>query len=325
MAIDGPAVGAAGEDPLDAYSRVVSGVAAALAPSVLSLLVERRSRGGGRSPAGSGSAWVLTADGYLVTSAHVVHGAAGGVAHVPDGRQLPFEVVGEDVLSDLAVVRAGGGDLVAAAVGDADRLRVGELVVAIGNPHGLAGSVTAGVVSALGRSLPTRSGDHVSVVENVIQTDAALNPGNSGGALADSHGRVVGVNTALAGYGLGLAVPVNATTLGMIGALIRDGRVRRAFLGVAGRAQPLSPRTAARLGRPRGMQVVEVVPGSAAEAAGIRRGDVIVEVDGHPVQTATDLQRLMTSELVDRFAVLAVIRDGELRTVTVIPAELRAA
>ncbi|HEX4579650.1 MAG TPA: trypsin-like peptidase domain-containing protein, partial [Candidatus Dormibacteraeota bacterium] len=222
---------AAGEDPLDAYSRVVSGVAAALAPSVLSLLVERRSRGG-RTPAGSGSAWVLTADGYLVTSAHVVHGAAGGTAQVPDGRQLPFEVVGEDVLSDLAVVRAGSGDLVAATVGDADRLRVGELVVAIGNPHGLAGSVTAGVVSALGRSLPTRAGDHMSVVENVIQTDAALNPGNSGGALADSRGRVVGVNTALAGYGLGLAVPVNATTLGMIGSLIRHGRVRRAFLGV---------------------------------------------------------------------------------------------
>jgi S1-C subfamily serine protease len=321
---DGPGYEAAGEEPLDAYSRVVSGVAAALAPSVLSLLVERRSRGG-RTPAGSGSAWVLTADGYLVTSAHVVHGAAGGSAHVPDGRRLPFDVVGADVLSDLAVVRAGGGDLVAAAVGDADRLRVGELVVAIGNPHGLAGSVTAGVVSALGRSLPTRAGDHTSVVENVIQTDAALNPGNSGGALADSHGRVVGVNTALAGYGLGLAVPINATTLAMIGALIRHGRVRRAFLGVAGRAQPLSPRTAARLGRPRGMQVVEVVSGSAAESAGIRRGDVIVEVDGHAVQTATDLQRLMTSDLVDRFAVLIVVRDGELRTVTAIPAELRAA
>ncbi|MFI5313334.1 MAG: S1C family serine protease, partial [Candidatus Dormibacteria bacterium] len=205
------------------------------------------------------------------------------------------------------------------------RLRVGELVVAIGNPHGLAGSVTAGVVSALGRSLPTRAGDHLSVVENVIQTDAALNPGSSGGALADSHGRVVGVNTALAGHGLGLAVPVNATTLAMIGALIRHGRVRRAFLGVAGRAQPLPPRTAARLGRARGLQVVEVVPGSAAESAGQRRGDLIVDVDAHPVQTASDLQRLMTADLVDRFAVLVVVRDGELRTVTAIPAELRAA
>ena len=205
---------------MDAYSRVVSGVAAALAPSVLSLLVERRTRSG-RGPAGSGSAWVLTPDGYLVTSAHVVHGGVGGVAHTADGRQLPFDVVGEDALSDIAVVRAAGGDLRPASVGDADRLRVGELVVAIGNPHGLAGSVTAGVVSALGRSLPTRSEGHLRLVENVIQTDAALNPGNSGGALADSRGRVVGINTALAGYGLGLAVPVNATTLAIIAALMR--------------------------------------------------------------------------------------------------------
>jgi S1-C subfamily serine protease len=315
---------AAGESPLDAYSRVVSGVAASVGPSVVSLLVERQTRGG-RTPAGTGSAWVLTPDGYLVTSAHVVHGGSGGVAHAADGRQLPFDVVGEDVLSDLAVVRTRGGDLPPASLGDADRLRVGELVVAIGNPHGLSGSVTAGVISALGRSLPTRSGGHMSVVENVIQTDAALNPGNSGGALADSRGRVVGVNTALAGYGLGLAVPVNATTLSMIAALIKHGRVRRAFLGVAGRAQPLPPRVAAQLGRSRGMRVSEVVPGSAAQEAGIRAGDVIVEIDGQQVQTAGDLQRLMTSDVVDRFAVLRVIRGGEVRTVTAIPAELRAA
>jgi S1-C subfamily serine protease len=312
------------EAPLDAYSRVVSGVAAALAPSVLSLLVERRTAAG-RGAAGSGSAWVLTADGYLVTSAHVVHGGVGGSAYTADGRLLPFDVVGDDVLSDIAVVRAGGGDLLPAPVGDADRLRVGELVVAIGNPHGLAGSVTAGVVSALGRSLPTRSGEHVRVVENVIQTDAALNPGNSGGALADSRGRVVGVNTALAGYGLGLAVPVNPTTLAIIGALMRHGRVRRAFLGVAGRAQPLSPGIAAQLGQPRGMRVVEVVPGSAADGAGIRPGDIIVAVDGQPVQTAGDLQRLMMAEVVDRFAVLRVVRDGALLTITAIPAELSAA
>lgn len=198
-------------------------------------------------------------------------------------------------------------------------------MVAIGNPHGLAGSVTAGVVSALGRSLPTVAGDHRSVVENVIQTDAALNPGNSGGALADGSGHVVGVNTALAGYGLGLAVPVNPTTLAMIAALIRHGRVRRAFLGVAGRAHQLSPRLAAQLGRPRGMRVVEVVPASAADGARIRPGDVIVEVEGRPVQTAGDLQRLMTSDLVDRFAILRVVRDGDVLNMTVIPAELRAA
>ena len=316
--------GPADESPMDAYSRVVSGVAAALAPSVVSLLVERRTRSG-RGPAGSGSAWVLTPDGYLVTSAHVVHGGVGGVAHTADGRQLPFDVVGEDALSDIAVVRAAGADLRPASVGDADRLRVGELVVAIGNPHGLAGSVTAGVVSALGRSLPTRSEGHLRLVENVIQTDAALNPGNSGGALADSRGRVVGINTALAGYGLGLAVPVNATTLAIIAALMQQGRVRRAFLGVAGRAQPLSPRLAAQLGRPRGLRVVEVVPGSAADGAGLRPGDVIVELDGHAVQTAGDVQRLMIAEVVDRFALLRVVRDGEVRTVTAIPAELRAA
>ena len=330
MLLPGPATGGsvtadrAAEEPLDAYSRVVSGVAAALAPSVLSLVVERRARNG-RVPAGAGSAWALTPDGYLVTSAHVVHGSAGGVAHSHDGRQLPFEVVGDDVLSDVAVVRAAGGDLVAAPLGDADRLRVGELVVAIGNPHGLAGSVTAGVVSALGRSLPTRAGDHVRVIDSVIQTDAALNPGNSGGALADSRGRVVGINTALAGYGLGLAVPVNATTLGIIAALMRDGRVRRAFLGVAGRAQVLAPRLAAELGRDRGLRVVEVVRGSAAERAGLRAGDVIVEVDGHAVRSAGDLQRLMVAEAVDHFAVLRVVRDGSVRTVTAIPAELTAA
>jgi S1-C subfamily serine protease len=315
---------AAEEAPLDAYSRVVSGVAAALAPSVLSLLVERRTPAG-RVPAGSGSAWALTPDGYLVTSAHVVHGGAGGSAHTADGRQLRFEVVGEDVLSDIAVVRAGGGDILPAQLGDADRLRVGELVVAIGNPHGLAGSVTAGVVSALGRSLPARAGGHLRVVENVIQTDAALNPGNSGGALADSRARVVGINTALAGYGLGLAVPVNATTLAIIAALMRDGRVRRAFLGVAGRTQPLPPRLAEQLGRGRGMRVVEVVPGSAADGAGLHPGDVIVEVDEQPVQTAGDLQRLMMAAIVDRFALLRVVRDGAVLTVTAIPRELSAA
>jgi S1-C subfamily serine protease len=314
----------AGEAPLDAYSRVVSGVAAALAPSVLSLLVERRTPAG-RAPAGSGSAWALTPDGYLVTSAHVVHGGVGGAAHTSDGRQLPFDVVGEDVLSDLAVVRTGGGHLAPAPVGDADGLHVGELVVAIGNPHGLAGSVTAGVVSALGRSLPVRDGDAMRVVENVIQTDAALNPGNSGGALADSRGRVVGVNTALAGYGLGLAVPINATSLAIISTLMHHGRVRRAFLGVAGKAQALTPGLAAALGRDRGLRVVEVVRGSAADGAGLRPGDVIVEVDGHSVQTAGDLQRLMMAEVIDRFAVLRVVREGVLRTVTAIPAELSAA
>ena len=179
--------------------------------------------------------------------------------------------MGSDPLSDLAVLRADAGDLAPAELGDADDLRVGQLVVAIGNPHGFAGSVTAGVVSALGRSLPTRSGAAVRLVDNVIQTDAALNPGNSGGALADGLGRVVGINTAVAGVGLGLAVPINDATRRIIGALMSEGRVRRAYLGIAGGSRPLPPRIAARLGREKGVEVVEVVAGSPAARAGCAR------------------------------------------------------
>ena len=178
-------------------------------------------------PPGAGSGVVVTPDGYLLTSAHVVAAADQGTAGLPDGREFDFAVVGRDALSDLAVIRITGTDLPNVALGDADRLRVGQLVVAVGNPLGLAGSVTAGVVSALGRSLPVGQ----RLVENVIQTDAALNPGNSGGALVDSQARMVGVNTAVAGVGLGLAVPINPTTLRIVGSLMRDGRVRRAYSG----------------------------------------------------------------------------------------------
>ncbi|MGH9109191.1 MAG: S1C family serine protease, partial [Acidimicrobiales bacterium] len=214
--------------PLDAYSAVVTAVADRVVPSVAALTV-------GRARAG-GSAVVLSADGYLLTSAHVVSAADRGTAAFVDGRELSMEVVGRDLLSDLAVVRADGTSLPPVDLGDADCLRVGQLVVAVGNPRGLAGSVSAGVVSALGRSLPAGG----RVVDNVIQTDAALNPGSSGGALVDSRAQLVGVNTALAGTGLGLAVPVNATTLGIVAALIRDGRVRRAYLGLVGGRRPLA-------------------------------------------------------------------------------------
>ncbi len=228
--------GPASEDEaLDAYSRTVTSVAERLAPSVANLRVTRRVRGGWM-PAGAGSAVVLTPDGFLVTSAHVVgrRGAAQGRATFVDGRELPFAVVGSDPLSDLAVLRAEARSLAPAQLGDAERVRVGQLVVAIGNPHGYAGSVTAGVISALGRSLPTRHGTASRMIDNVIQTDAALNPGNSGGALVDGRGRVVGINTAVAGVGLGLAVPVNLATLAIIATLMKDGHVRRAYLGVAG-------------------------------------------------------------------------------------------
>ena len=306
------------DDLLDAYSLAVSTAAERLIPSVASLRVRRTDGWGG----GTGSGVAFTADGFLLTSAHVVAGAPGGTATFVDGTDYPFEVVGRDPLSDLAVIRASGSDLAAAPLGDADRLRVGQLVVAIGNPLGFAGSVTAGVVSALGRSLAARDGRASRLVENVIQTDAALNPGNSGGALADSRGRVVGINTAVAGIGLGLAVPINSATQTIIGALMRDGRVRRAFLGVVGGTRPLRPALAERLGRRRGLEVVQLLDDSPAAAGGVRAGDVIVELDGRPIEGVGDLQRLMVGEVVGRPIGVEVERDGSMLALRVTPAEL---
>jgi S1-C subfamily serine protease len=303
---------------LDAYSQAVSGAAERLIPSVASLRVRSNAGWGG----GTGSAVAFTPDGYLLTSAHVVAAASGGTATFVDGTELAFEVVGRDPLSDLAVVRASDSGLAAAPFGDADSLRVGQLVVAIGNPLGFAGSVTAGVVSALGRSLATRDGRASRLVENVIQTDAALNPGNSGGALADSRGRVVGVNTAVAGIGLGLAVPVNAATRAIIASLIREGRVRRAFLGIVGGTRPLRPALAERLGRRRGLEVVQLLDGSPASAAGVRAGDVIVELDGQPIEGVGDLQRVMVGEMVGRAVAVGVERDGSIVPIEVTPVEL---
>ena len=264
------------DEALDAYSLAVVTIAERLSPSVANLRVSRTVRGGRRA-VGGGSGVVITPDGFMLTSAHVVAGADGKVeASFVDGREVAAEVVGADPLSDLAVLRTEEDGLVPAVLGDAERLRVGQLVVAIGNPHGFAGSVTAGVVSALGRSLPVRSRAAGRIVENVIQTDAALNPGNSGGALADGRGCVVGINTAVAGVGLGLAVPVNDVTRRIIGALMRDGRFTRAYIGIAGGSRPLPPRLARELGRTAGVEVVEVVAGSPAATAGLRPEDLIV-------------------------------------------------
>src|SRR6266540_250398 len=271
---------------------------------------------------GAGSAVAITPDGFLTTSAHVVEGANRGSASLADGRELPFDVVGHDPLSDLAVIRTSGADLKAVTLGDADQLRVGQLVVAVGNPMGLAGSVTAGVVSALGRSFTTSNGRDARMVENVIQTDAALNPGNSGGALVDGRGRMVGVNTAVAGVGLGLAIPINDTTRRIVSALMREGRFRRAFFGIAGGRRPLPPRVAQALDRAAGLEVVEVIPGSPAAHAGIRREDLLVEVDGTPVTDAGDLQRLMVGEAIGRPIRVRVFRGGELVELTLVPVEL---
>jgi S1-C subfamily serine protease len=316
-------LGPSDQEALDAYSTVVTSVAERVIPSVASLRVRRRLPAGYQAQ-GSGSAVAITPDGYLTTSAHVVEGADRGTASMADGRELPFEVVGRDPLSDIAVIRASGVDLQPVVLGDADNLRVGQLVVAVGNPMGLAGSVTAGVVSALGRSFTTSNGRDARIVENVIQTDAALNPGNSGGALVDGRGRIVGINTAVAGVGLGLAVPINETTRRIIAALMREGRFRRAYLGIAGGRRPLPPRVAQAVQRSAGLEVVEVIPGSPAQRGGIRREDLVVEVDHRPITDSGDLQRLMVTEAIGRPVPVRVFRGGEMVDLTVVPAELRS-
>lgn len=307
------------DEALDAYSNAVTAVAERLGPSVANLRVEQRTRRGRAQ--GGGSGVVIAPDGYLLTSAHVVDGAEQDVrASFPDGRTLAARVVGQDPLSDLAVIRTESGDLPAAELGDASALRVGQLVVAIGNPLGFTGSVTAGVVSALGRSLPTRARGRL--VENVIQTDAALNPGNSGGALADSRGRVIGINTAVAGVGLGLAVPIDDATLRIVSALLSEGRVRRAYLGIAGGPRPLPPRSGRSLGRDAAIEVVEVVEGSPAERAGVRAEDLILDVDGRAITDVSDLQGLMGSERIGAPLRVRILRAGRELLLEVVPAEL---
>jgi len=305
------------DHPLDAYSQIVSSVAGRLTPKVASLRVPRR--GGAGESLGSGV--VFTGDGFLLTNAHVVGRASAGTASFADGTSAPFRVVGADPLSDLAVLRADGDTPEPAELGEADRLVVGQLVVAVGNPLGLAGSVTAGVVSALGRSLPARG----RVIEDVIQTDAALNPGNSGGALADADARVVGINTAVAGVGLGMAVPVNGTTRRIITALMTDGRVRRAYLGLAMVPGPVPAAWRERLGRSTGLLIAQVMGGGPAERAGLRAGDLLLTVAGKPVAVSQDLQRLMFAEAIGQPLAITVMRNGALVDVIAEPTELVAA
>ncbi|GAB4586462.1 trypsin-like peptidase domain-containing protein [Nocardia sp. IFM 10818] len=297
---------------LDSYSRTVIAVARSVTPQVASVQTRR----------GGGSAVVFTDDGFLLTNAHVVGSAGNGVVVFADGVESRFDVVGVDPLSDLAVLRARGGAPAAAVLGDADRLAVGQLVVAVGSPLGLAGSVTAGVVSALGRSVPVGSRRTTRVIEDVIQTDAALNPGNSGGALADSAGRVVGINTAVAGIGLGLAIPINGTTRRIISTLLNEGRVRRAYLGVVGVPAPLPAAVAARTGQDAGLRIVEVVRGGPAERAGLRRGDLVLSVARTEVRDAQGIQRQLFGDAIGRSLPVTVLRNGAMVDVIAVPVEL---
>jgi serine protease Do len=301
-------------DELDSYSRTVSAVAAEVTPRVAAVRIGR----------GSGSAVVIPGDGVLVTNAHVVADARRGRADFLDGVQVPVRVLGADPLSDLAVLRAErAADLPSPVrLGNADELVVGQLVVAVGNPLGLAGSVTAGVVSALGRALPTRTGSAGRVVEDVIQTDAALNPGNSGGALADSAGRVVGINTAVAGVGLGLAVPVNATTFRIMEALLRDGKVRRAYLGVVGTPAPVPADVAERHSRHSGVRLAEVVAGSPAARAGLRPGDLVLDVNRQAVTDAQGIQKQLFGDAIGVPLPVTVLRNGAMVDVVAVPTEL---
>ena len=301
---------------LDAYSQIVTKVAAEVTPHVAALQV---SGPGGRTGAGSA---VVFDDRLLLTNAHVVAGGTGGVAVFGDGSETTVDVVGADPLSDLAVVRARSATPPPAELGDAAELRVGQLVVAVGNPLGLAGSVTAGVVSALGRSLPTRDGRAARVVEDVVQTDAALNPGNSGGALADGASRVVGINTAVAGWGLGLAVPINDTTRRIIEALRRDGRVRRAYLGLVSTPVPLPAPLAERTGQRRGLRIIDVLAGSPADRAGLKSGDLVLEAGRQPVASAQSLQRLLFTEAIGQPLPMTVVRRGAMVDVITVPTEL---
>lgn len=300
------------EDAMDAYSRAVSTVAKTVTPHVAGVQLAR----------GSGSAVVFADDGHLLTNAHVVTDHRRGAATFADGSEVPFDVVGADPLSDLAVLRARGETPSAAQLGDADRLVVGQLVVAIGSPLGFSGTVTAGVVSALGRALPVRHGRAGRVIEDVIQTDAALNPGNSGGALADSAGRVVGINTAVAGFGLGLAVPINATTRRIIDTLVVEGRVRRAYLGVVGVPAPLPDDITERTGQSAGLRVHEVVSGGPADRAGLKAGDLVLTVGRTRVSDAQGIQRQLFAEVIGTALPITVLRNGAMVDVYATPAEL---
>ena len=308
-------------EALDSYSETVIRVARTVTPHVAAIEMTGNRRNG-RFRVGAGSAVLFTEDGYLLTNAHVVAGTQKGRAVFADGSGTDLEVVGADPLSDLAVLRGRAPHVAPAEFGDAESLQVGQLVIAVGNPLGLSGSVTAGVVSGLGRAIPVWAGRNRRVIEDVIQTDAALNAGSSGGALADARSRIVGINTAVAGAGLGLAVPINSTSRRIISALLSDGRVRRAYLGVVSTPIRLGTSEVVRTGQREGLRVVEVLAGSPAEQAGLRPGDVLLRVGSRAVSNAESLQKLLFAEAIGVPMDIAVLRDGHVTAISAVPGEM---
>ncbi len=304
---------------LDAYSRAVVGAVEKLSPSVVHIQVSSRRRG--KENEGSGSGFIFTPDGFVLTNSHVVQGASRMDAVLTDGRRFPAEIVGDDPDTDLAVVRLYESGLPAAPMGNSDSLKVGQVAIAIGNPLGFQCTVTAGVVSALGRSLRSQSG---RLIDDVIQTDAALNPGNSGGPLITSRGEVIGVNTAIimGAQGLCFATPIN-TAQYVVPRLIRDGRIRRGWLGIGGQNMKVPPHAAHVLGlrAESGVLVISVEPGSPAESAGFRERDLLVEFDGQPVSSIDDLHRQLTEERIGRPAEIVVVRRSERLSLRAVPRE----
>jgi S1-C subfamily serine protease len=310
---------------LDAYSKAVTGVVNKVGPAVVHVRVKKKAPRRGRSPReyeGSGSGVIITPDGYIVTNSHVIEDAGGVEASLADGTSGNAEVIGQDTATDIALVRISGSGLPMAYLGDSDKLKVGQLAIAVGNPLGFQSTVTAGVISALGRSLRSRTG---RLIENVIQTDAALNPGNSGGPLVDSRGYVIGINTAIIQYAQGIcfAIPVN-TMRWVVTQLIREGKVVRGFIGISGQTVPLPVRVVRyfQLGHSSGTQVVDVVPGSPAYRAGLKEGDIIISLGGEPVTSVDDIHRRLTRESIGKRLEVVLLRDWTKRMeMSIVPAE----
>jgi S1-C subfamily serine protease len=312
-----PARNASEAEALDAYSRIVTGVVEKVGPALVGVQrLRRNAQATALSPEGAGSGMIITPDGYVLTNHHVVAGAKDLEVLLADGGVCKAEKVGEDPDNDLALLRVHRGGLPCVELGESGALRPGQLVVAIGNPFGLQATVTAGVVSALSRTLRATNG---RLIEDVIQTDAALNPGNSGGALLDGAGRVIGVNTAIiaGAQGTGFAVPVN-TAKRVIPELLRFGKMQRGYLGIAGQTVQFSRAAAARygLGKPSAVQAVQVAAGSPASAAGLAPGDVILKLDGRPASSVDDLYKVLGREAVGRSISALILRRGETLNVT---------